>query len=211
MVSISYKYCIITCLIILLSVASSYAQLNTNKTTGSDFLNNSKPEINVSLSSSFSTLGNGYTVFGTTLMPQMSFPVSDKFSVSTGIGYTTLFTGGGNMFGTTGSYGHLFVSGDYLVNEKITLRGTAYKTFSLGASSGINDEKKGQLINDFSSQGFIMDVEYKVTDNFRVNVGVEYRKQNYPLFHPGMIPPGQFMGIGNPSDSFFNNNLNPSW
>jgi len=35
---------------------------------------------------------------------------------------------------------------------------------------------------DFSSQGVIMDVEYKVTDNVRINVGFEYRQQNYPIY-----------------------------
>lgn len=50
---------------------------------------------------------------------------------------------------------------------------------------------------DFSSQGVIMDIEYKVTDNFRVNVGFEYRQQNYPMFNPGMHPTRPGMRSGN--------------
>jgi hypothetical protein len=145
----------------------------------------SKPQLSVSLTTSFASFSPGYTSFGTTLMPQITFPVSDKFSLSTGIGYSTFFVGNGeSMFNSSpSSYGHIFVSGTYDVNEKISLRGTGYKTFTLNPTTSFNNENNSN-VSDYSSQGFIMDVEYRVTDNFRINVGFEYRQQNSPMYSP---------------------------
>jgi hypothetical protein len=119
-------------------------------------------------------------------MPKITFPVSDKFSLSTGIGYSSLFinTENGSVFNSApSSYGHVFVSGTYAVNEKISLRGTGYKTFNLSQSAPFNNESNS-VGYDFSSQGIIVDVEYRVTDNFRINVGFEYREQNTPMYNP---------------------------
>ncbi len=182
-----------------LQAQTSFLGSNTSDT----FLNNSKPKLSVSLSSSFSSFGPGYSTFGTSVMPEITLPVSNKFAVSAGIGYSTFFMGSGNesMFNSNpSSYGHVFVSGSYLLNEKITLRGTAYKTFMLDPSSLGNEPTSP--VYDFSSQGIIMDVEYKVTDNFRINVGFEYREQNYPVNGPGMNPTNPFMGNPSPFQSF---------
>ncbi len=145
-----------------------------------------KPELSVSLTSSFTAFAPGYTSFGTTIMPQVTLPVSDKFSLSTGIGYSTLFmnANNGSVFNSSpSSYGHVFISGTYEVNEKISLRGTGYKTFNLSQSTQFNNEAN-YAGYDFSSQGIIVDVEYRVTDNFRINVGFEYREQNTPMYNP---------------------------
>lgn len=151
------------------------------------FLNNSKPQLSASFTTTFTSFGQGVNAIGTSFMPQITFPVSHKFTLSTGIGYSTFFMGNQSesLFQSNQSnYGHVFVTGNYLVNEKITVRGTAFKTFMLG-SGNPNTETKSPFY-DFSSQGIIMDVEYKVTDNFRINVGFEYRQQNYPMYNPGM-------------------------
>jgi hypothetical protein len=213
MKSSTCKYRTLLLVLILTTVFSASAQVSSNgNQSGNSFLGNSKPKLNMSLSSSFSSYGNGLTVIGTSVLPQITFPISDKFSLKAGIGYSTLFFGGDNqsMYSSAPtSYGHLFVSGDYIVNEKITLRGTAYKTFSLGSNPMVAGENES-VINDFSSQGFIMDIEYKVTENFRVNVGVEYRQQNYPFYQPGMMQSNQFNGFGNNSGNFqHQSGLNP--
>ena len=169
--------------------------------TNSEFLEKEKPKLSVSLSTSFSSFGYGYTALGTSIMPQITFPVSKKISITGGIGYSTFLMGNNeeSVFNSQpSSYGHIFVSGNYLLNEKITVRGTAYKTFSLSDPTiGSGSEMPNY---NFDSQGIIMDVEYKVTDNFRINVGFEYRKQNYPMYGP-MTPN---MGNNSPFMDFNN-------
>jgi len=170
---------------------------------------NNKPQLSVSLTTSFTSFYPGYTSFGTTLMPQVTFPVSDKFSLSTGIGYSTFFMGNGEtMFNSNpSSYGHVFVSGTYDVNEKISIRGTGYKTFILNPATSLNTDNNS-IGYDYSSQGVILDVEYRVNDNFRINVGFEYRQQNSPMYSPNgfqnnspyMNSMSPFSGFNNPSN-----------
>ena len=171
-------------------MCSFILQAQTNlfdNTQNNSYLRNSKPQMSASLTTSFTSFGQGVNSISTSFMPQITFPISNKFSLSTGIGYSTFFIGNGNeslFHSNQSNYGHIFVSGNYFVNEKITLRGTAYKTFMIGSPSP-NSETASPFY-DFSTQGIIMDVEYKVTDNFRINVGFEYRQQDYPIYGPGM-------------------------
>ena len=170
-----------------------------------------KPELSVSLTSSFTAFAPGYTAFGTTIMPQVTLPVSNKFRLSTGIGYSTLFMNAdnGSVFSSSPSgYGHVFISGTYDVNEKISLRGTGYKTFNLSQSTPFNNDNNSSGY-DFSSQGVIVDVEYRVTDNFRINVGFEYREQNTPMYNPnGFQQNNPHINTMSPIQGF-NNNLVP--
>ena len=143
-----------------------------------------KPNVSVSLGTSFSTFGSGYNAFGTYIAPEISMPVSKKFSVSFGMGYSNMFYNSpveSGFQGNSRSYGNLFVSGTYQVNEKLIVRGTAYKTFMLNPPTTIKAINP-QFI-DFSSQGVIFDAEYKVSEHFKVGVSIEYREQNYPSFY----------------------------
>jgi len=173
-------------LLIPISIFAQSPIIGFGNTVGDNSSVVGKPKLSVSLTSSFTSFAPGYTYFGTTIMPQVTLPVSDKFSLSTGIGYSTLFmnANNGSVFNSSPSnYGHVFVSGTYEVNEKISLRGTGYKTFNLSQSTQFNNEANS-VGYDFSSQGIIVDVEYRVTDNFRINVGFEYREQNTPMYNP---------------------------
>ena len=143
-----------------------------------------KPNVSVSLGTSFSTVGSGHNAFGTYIAPEISMPVSKKFSVSFGMGYSNMFFNSpveSGFQGNSTSYGNLFVSGTYQVNEKLIVRGTAYKTFMLNPPSTIKQINPQYI--DFSSQGVIFDAEYKVSEHFRVGVSIEYREQNYPSFY----------------------------
>ncbi len=144
-----------------------------------------KPDVRVTLGTSFSSFGPGFNSFGTYVAPEISMPITKKFSVEVGIGYSSMFfsTPGEALFSQNNAqYGNIYVSGTYRVNEKLTIRGTGYKTFLL------NPEQFNQNSNpayyDFSNQGVILDLDYKVSDEFRIGVTFEYREQNYPGFYP---------------------------
>jgi len=192
--------------ILMVVGTSSNAQTGAYTNTTNTKQNNSfKPDISVSLSSSFTSFGPGINTFGTSIFPSISFPVSNKFSLSTGIGYSSLFIGNSSPFNSQlSNYGHVFISGAYELNEKITIRGTGYKTFLLNPPTPKLESSSPYL--DFSSQGVIMDVEYKVTDNVRINVGFEYRQQNYPIFSPGMNPINPIIYNASPFSNFSHSN-----
>jgi len=156
-----------------------------------------KPRVNVTLGSSFSSFGAGNNAFGTYIAPVISMPVSKKFSVSFGMGYSSMFynTPGESGFSRNNqSYGSLFFSGTYQVNEKLTVRGTAYKTFLLNPAPTSTIKPINSQFLDFSNQGVIFDAEYKVSERFKIGVSVEYREQKYPSLYRN---PNGFNSFGN--------------
>ncbi len=198
----------------LLCINSVLSQPNIySNTTNKGFQKGTKPQVSVSLSTAFNSYGYGLNGLSTSVMPKVSFPISERFAITAGIGYSSLFmnNNSGSVFNSAPtSYGHIFVSGDYLLTDKITLRGTAYKTFQVGQQQMDMGNDIRSPYYDFSSQGVIMDVEYKVNDNFRINVGFEYREQKYPLYGPGFHPGMSSFGNNNSVFDFnHSHGLNP--
>jgi hypothetical protein len=162
-----------------------------------------KPEVTVSLGTSFTSFGPGYNMFGNWIMPEFTVPVSKKFSVRAGIGYSNMYFSTPNSEGTLFQQnnnlqmGTVYVSGIYSVNNKLTIYGTAYKTFDLKpvAQNEINPRAL-----DLSEEGVMLNLDYKVNENFRFNVGISYQRQN-PYNY--MYAPGGFYGspslFGNPA------------
>ncbi len=191
--------------LLFMNTALSQPNVYANQ-TNKGFQKGAQPKVSVSLSTAFNSYGYGLNGLSTSIMPKVSFPVSNKFAITAGIGYSSIFmnNNSASVFNSAPtSYGHVFVSGDYLLTDKITLRGTAYKTFRLGQPQTDISNDMGSPFYDFSSQGVIMDVEYKVNDKFRINVGFEYREQKYPMYGPGFHP--GMSSFGN-NGSFFDFN-----
>lgn len=185
---ITYISVLLVSFVLLAGSAVAQYENTTSEIESEETMAKIKPMVSVGVMAGFTSFGPGYNSFSTTIAPRISFPVSDRFSVSTGVGYTSLFMNQPSLFsGGPSSYGHLFVSGDYLLNEKVKIRGTAYTTFNLTQSPP--PESTNSPYYDFSSKGFAVDVEYKVTERFRINVGVEYRDQNYPYYPNGFGTP----------------------
>ena len=111
------------------TLANSYA-------TASD-MNKKKPSVSVEAGTSFSSFGAGNSAVGTYIAPKVSLPVTDKLSLSVGLGFSTMFYSGNSAVGmspVSNSYGNVSVSGSYQVNDNLIVRGTAYKTFLLNYS-----------------------------------------------------------------------------
>lgn len=160
-----------------------------------------KPDIKVSLGTSFTSFAPGYNSFGTFIAPEISMPVAKKIDISFGMSYSSMFysTPGESSFNSSPlNYGSIYVSGTYHVNAKFSISGTGYKTFLLNPQNFTEDNN----IFDFSNQGVILDIEYRVTDNFRINASFHYREQNYPDYY-----------FGNPRNNSYGspNSFNPGF
>lgn len=180
------------------SAQSFGSNVNTNNDSKSELgiskKQGFKPDVKVSLGTSFTSFAPGYNSFGTFIAPEISMPVSKKIEMSFGLGYSSMFysSPGESTFGSNqSSYGSMYFSGTYHVNEKLSVTGTGYKTFLLNPNNFTEENNITQF--DFSSQGAILDVEYKVTDHFRINASFHYREQNYPDYY-----------FGNPQNNFNN-------
>lgn len=164
------------------------------------------PQVNVSLGSSFGSFAPGITSFGAYFMPEMSLPVTKRFSVSAGVGYTSLFTGftnEGSMFSNAPQqYGSVYVKGIYQLNEKVTISAMGYKTFNLQQTP--HTEKLNPHALDMSNQGVMIHLNYKVNDKVQINASFSYDKRNYNPYYfnrgmnsSGFYNPAVGSGFGN--------------
>lgn len=165
-----------------------------------------KPSVRVNLGSSFTSFGNNFTGFQSFIAPEISMPVSKKVEVSFGMSYTSmqLRTNNENSFYSgNSSYGSMYVSGTYHLNEKFSVTATGYKTFLLNPSNFNNENQNSYL--DFSNQGAIVDFEYRVTDNFKINASFQYREQNNPYYFYGNPYGGYggYNGLSSPANVGF--------
>lgn len=167
--------------------------------TGNDEKQGFKPDVSVTLGSTFSSWAPGFNTFGTWVMPEFTLPVSKKFAFRAGIGYSSMFYSSPgaerSLFtGNNAQFGHVYVSGLYRVNEKFTVTGTAYKSFMIQPPQ--NEVNPRAL--DLSNEGVMLNLDYRINDHMRINAAFSYQKYNP---YGGFFEPGGFYGQPSP---FFN-------
>ncbi len=179
---------------ILLSVLflglNSMAQVKLDKLSDSSEMR--KPlKFGVTAGTSFTTNFNNLSGFSYFAAPQMSYQISPKFHIKSGLAVSRT-----NYFGSfrtsenntmqsnltsNGVFG--FVSGEYAVNPKITISGTAFygKQFFDGVPYN-------QRAFNVDTKGVSMDVRYNVSDNITIGLGVSvvdgYRPYSQDPFNP---------------------------
>ena len=156
------------------------------------------PDISVSLGTSFASFAPGYNSFGTFIAPEINLPVTNRFAISAGIGYSSIFYNapGDDLFHRQPmQYGSIYLSGSSKMNEKITISGTGYKTFLLNPPETMDESNQHSFDN--SNQGVILNLDYKVTESFRINASFQFHQQNGSPYntYPGYnISPFNNMG-----------------
>lgn len=188
-----YKKIVLLLFSLLLLFTESYSQVNQNDTlppsataTANTTNNNILPlhqlHVGVQLGSVFATTSGYGSGFSTYLSPTLTYPVSRRFIISGGISVVNtqlygvkpfyLFAEGSSLPGFTGNLTQttLWVSGQYLLSDRITLTGTAFKTINLS----------GQPVNSpfFNSnpQGGYLNIGYKVSNSVHIDAGFGYTK-----------------------------------
>ena len=138
---------------------------------------------------------SGNSLFSTWVAPSFSYNVSKHFRLNAGLSLNNYF---GDLYypGTLENYNSpvknpvlgtsVFVSGDYLVNNKLMLTGVAYKTF-FPANANISDPR----LKFPESQGVMMNVRYRPTEHFEINAGFEYGNGYSPYRSP-FAPGGMY-------------------
>ena len=126
---------------------------------------------------STSGYGSGFSTF---LSPTLTYPVSKKFIISGGISVinTTLygykpwysFPEGGSYTGNI-TQAMLWVSGQYLLGDRITITGTAYKTIDI-----FGDKPGNSSFYKNNPQGGYLNIGYKISDNMHIEAGFGYSR-----------------------------------
>ncbi len=173
-------------LLMIYDAKAQYVNLTEERGNNTNESRLYSPRISLDISSGFTSYGNSMNHFSTSVSPKILLPVNRRFSIVAGIGYTTLFTGQNSYFGRQNlSYGSVFAGGNYMLNDKVQLSGIAYSTINFNNPVLSDNENTFQ---NFEAKGVAFDVEYRVNDNFRINVGFKYHKQNTPLYYDPFFP-----------------------
>lgn len=169
--------------------------------TQSSYFTPKKTNFGVQLGSQFTSFSGG-SAFSTYLSPHMTYAVSKRFSLSGGVSIINTYLNGKypSYYGETILNGSttsalVYLSGQYILSDRLTIEGTAYKQFSI-----LSDFPGSKAYNNNDLQGMYMNVKYKVRDNFQIEAGFGYSRgynpfNNYysdpfnhsftdPFFHP---------------------------
>ena len=160
-------------------------------------LNKNNLHFSMQLGTSFSSSGFG-TALTNFVSPTISYRVSEKFSLQFGATIRNSFIdsrfSGDTYYGTMQpyhgnvTYTTLWASGTYQVNERLILRGTVYKDFSMFDAPAPNNP-----FSNVDSQGAILDMTWRPSKNVQVGLHMEYHQGYNPFRNPygyGMSPFG---------------------
>ena len=164
-----------------------------------------KLHIGIRAGTEFMTASGYGSASSTFLSPTLTYPVSRKFQISGGLSIVNT-----SFFGVKPYYSFseeksftgnitqamIWVSGRYQLNDRITITGTAYKTFDvLGNTPGNSSFYKT------NPQGGYLNIGYKISDHMQIEAGFGYSKgsRGYSYGYPGT---GGFGSSG--FDPFFN-------
>lgn len=170
----------------------------TNDTIEAYFFKPGKVDVSMSMGMSVaSTTGSGAFV-GSYVSPFVAYNVSKRFRLKVGAAiYNNMAGLYYNPYEPYGAYTYrpvtfsrIMVGGDYLLNEKVTLSGMVYKDINpFVAASGDRD------LNLNEGEGFMFNLNYRPSENFEINIGVDYSRGYNPYryqspFHqPSMFNP----------------------
>lgn len=164
-------------------------QSNFNEEEIETYLKEKKMKFGLSAGAFAGTSFGSGEYFGTFVSPQVSYPLTSRFTVSVGMTLTNTF---GNPYyypSSEGGYGYpsanftrsfLYASGAYQLSERLVVSGTVYKEFNMF-------DQQSSLSKNYSGdyQGVIMGVDYKIGKNVFIQGQIEisnnpYHRQSYP-------------------------------
>jgi hypothetical protein len=143
-----------------------------------------KLKVNVTVGTEFWTAPHYTSGIATYLTTGLSYPVSKRFSVGGGIGVINTTPVGshatyGEYYGNTGSTNALiYVTGQYLLSQRLTVTGTLFKEFSIFSNSPQNQHYQNNL-----PQGGYMKINYKINDFMQIEAGVGYSRGVSPYYN----------------------------
>lgn len=170
-----------------------------------------KFDYHLSLGSQFTTASGYGSDFTSFVSPGISYNISKRFRLGGGITYinTSLinvhnWATGDAAPGISGNYstGMININGTYLVNNRLTLSGSAFKAFPI--SSEPLPYNPYNPISSKGAHGVNFNIDYKIADNFHIQAGFSYSEGVNPYYrnsyyqNPFQQGFGQGFGFGSP-------------
>jgi hypothetical protein len=148
-----------------------------------------KYDYHLTLGSQFTTIQGFGSALNSWITPRVSYNLNRRFRVGGGITILqTNYINARPFYGEQGSAGSnagfssgtIFIEGQYLVNKRFTIYGSAYKQFPV-----TRDPLPYNPFNPVSprgSQGIDFNVGYKVGENFYLQAGFRYSEGVNPYY-----------------------------
>ncbi len=145
------------------------------------FLQQKKFDYGVNLGSEFTSVSGFGSGLSTYISPHFTYRVNKRFNIGGGINIvTTNYINARSWYqneqsaGSNGNYSSasIFVCGQYLVNERLTLSGSAFKLFPI-----TKDPLPYNPFNPVSrngAQGVNFNVDYKIGEHMHIQAGFRY-------------------------------------
>lgn len=157
-----------------------------------------KMHVNVLAGTQFWSAPGYSSGLGSFILTGISYPVGKRFNIGGGIGIinntligmhnrTTEYFGNDNQTNSL-----VYITGQYLLNQHITVTGTVFKEFSV-----MNNSPEYQRFQKNNPQGVYMKVNYRINDFMQIEAGFGYSRGVNPYYNSFMDTPM----IGSP---FFN-------
>jgi len=149
-----------------------------------------KMHVNIMAGTEFWTAPGYGSGIATYLMTGFTYPVGKRFSLGGGIGilntapvgvHSTTVEGFGNVNSTNTL---VYVTGQYLLNQRVTISGTVFKEFT-----AFNNSPEYQRFRKNTPQGAYMKVNYKINDFMQIEAGFGYSRGVNPYYNSYMGSP----------------------
>ena len=181
--------------ILFFLMAPVFSQIMRNDTvSGADqrFLQPKKFNYNVTLGSQFTSASGFGSALNTWVTPRVSYNVNKRLSIGGGISIiqTNYFEARsyfrneqGTAISSNGNFtsGLIFIDGQYIVNKRLTISGSAYKQFPIS-----QDPLPYNPFNPVSSkgaQGINFNVGYKLGEHVYIQAGFRYNEGVNPWYN----------------------------
>jgi hypothetical protein len=139
-----------------------------------------KMHVNIMAGTEFSTAPGYGSGIATYFLTGITYPVGKRFSIGGGVGIlnTTPVGVHSSSFETFGTFGNanststlIYVTGQYLLSQRITVSGTLFKEFS-----AFNSSPEYQRAQRNLPEGGYMKVDYKINDFMHIEAGFGYSR-----------------------------------
>ncbi|MDP1621619.1 MAG: hypothetical protein Q8M08_04680 [Bacteroidales bacterium] len=170
----------------------AFCQIMLNDTTigsGDGLFQPKKYEYGITLGSQFTAVSGFGSALNSYITPSFSYNLNKRLRVGGGVSVIRTnyfqarsFFQNEQALGSNGNFTNavVFINGQYIVNERITISGTAYKQVPFS--------KDPLPYNPFSpvssrqAQGINFEVGYKVGDHMFIQAGFRYSEGNNPYY-----------------------------
>jgi hypothetical protein len=152
-----------------------------------------KLHVNFMVGSEFWSAPGYGSGLGTMFMTGITYPVGKRFNVGGGIGVISTTPIGvkhttGEYFGNPNSTNALvYVTGQYLLSQRVTVSGTLFKEFSI-----FNNSPEDQRFQKNLPQGGYMKVSYKINDFMQIEAGIGYSRGYYNPYNTSFMGSSMF-------------------